>query len=387
MAQDNIPLPPAPQTQANSNQQSNSNSGLIASVILGAIILVLLLFILNQHFNQPSEDSDITEAQKALKEEKERQKNLLLNNLSTSTGQTPEALVNQINTNAETLAGLVRATASDAAMLRSAQDSAAVLGNEVNRLKQQLLQYQAAASEAQRLRSQLQALEQSAAGKVDKFTHDNLRNQLARAVSERDKLQIELNRLRSQQDSMVDQNQFAIIKAENSDLRNQLNELRLRNQQLLDKLNGATLFVSRDRLSPRATALYSALERIEEDDHRSRKNSYLNFNTTLKASVGKTVAFSTGSANLTAEDEATLRNLAANSLDRTFFLVVGYASPSGDSATNETLSSKRATRVASIINSAKKQGQEIQAVYLGEGKRFGPSAAPNQVCEVWQIRP
>ena len=70
-----------------------------------------------------------------------------------------------------------------------------------------------------------------------------------------------------------------------------------------------------------------------------------------------------------------------------FFLVVGYASTSGDSQTNEELFSKRATRVASMVNYLKKEGQGVQAVYLGEGTRFGPEDAPNQVCEVWQIRP
>ena len=79
--------------------------------------------------------------------------------------------------------------------------------------------------------------------------------------------------------------------------------------------------------------------------------------------------------------------MALQAPENTFFLVVGYASPSGDSKTNEKLSSSRATRVASMVNYLKKSGQAVQAVYLGEGNRFGPTDGPNQVCEVWAIRP
>ena len=70
-----------------------------------------------------------------------------------------------------------------------------------------------------------------------------------------------------------------------------------------------------------------------------------------------------------------------------YFLVVGYASKTGDAASNQKLSARRATAVASIVNQLKKSGQEVRAVYLGQTDRFSRSVnAENQLCEVWRIR-
>ena len=69
------------------------------------------------------------------------------------------------------------------------------------------------------------------------------------------------------------------------------------------------------------------------------------------------------------------------------FLVVGYASTTGGIDLNRKLSSDRASRIASVVNSNKGEGQEIQAVFLGQTDRFSESEAPrNQICEIWEIR-
>ena len=69
-------------------------------------------------------------------------------------------------------------------------------------------------------------------------------------------------------------------------------------------------------------------------------------------------------------------------------LVVGYVSGTGDANANRRLSSDRATEVAANIDMAKPGNQAVQAVFLGQTKRFSSSIAErNQVCEVWQIDP
>mgnify|MGYP000454005780 CR=1 FL=1 len=58
-----------------------------------------------------------------------------------------------------------------------------------------------------------------------------------------------------------------------------------------------------------------------------------------------------------------------------FILVVGYASKSGDLASNRTLSADRATRLASVTNTHKKKDQGVQAVFLAETDRFDAALA------------
>ncbi|MGE9271436.1 MAG: hypothetical protein ACQKBU_11590, partial [Verrucomicrobiales bacterium] len=55
---------------------------------------------------------------------------------------------------------------------------------------------------------------------------------------------------------------------------------------------------------------------------------------------------------------------------------------------NQTLSSARATAVARELDTLKREGQKVQAVYLGQTKRFGKdSPLENQRVEIWQIVP
>ena len=236
-------------------------------------------------------------------------------------------------------------------------------------------------------RAHLNAARQAANGMVSKAQSDSLRDELALAKNELDRLQSELNQLSAKQGTMVDANAYALLKSEVDQLRQDNALLRAENQRLITELAGAKLFVDKDDLSPRAVALYRELKRIEGEDHRARRQTYTLIDTQLKAGVGEAITFRTGKADIALEHEAHIKELASLAPANTFFLVVGYASPSGDSKTNEELSSQRATRVASMVNYLKKEGQAVQAVYLGEGNRFGPDDAPNQVCEIWQIRP
>ena len=375
-----------PQAQS-STVTPASNQNLIIGIVMGAVVLLLLLLVISQQLNknlEPVENKEIAALKKDLEDRKSRNEALRYASVP-GVGQSPDALVTQIKSGTEALARLVNASASDAAMLQTAQENARLLSNRVTDLENQLRQTQADATHARSLESELNAARQAANGMVSKSQVDSLRDQLALAKNDRDGFQTEINQLRAKEGTMVDANAYALLKAE-------VDQLRKDNALPSDGIHQnenvlAKLFVTKDALSPRAVALYRELTRIEPEDHRARLQTYTRIDTQLKAGVGEAITFKTGSSDIALEHETHIKEMASAAAPNTFFLVVGYASPSGDSKTNEELSSQRTTRVASMVNHLKKEGQAVQAVYLGEGNRFGPDDAPNQVCEIWQIRP
>jgi outer membrane protein OmpA-like peptidoglycan-associated protein len=375
-----------PQAQS-STVTPASNQNLIIGIVMGAVVLLLLLLVISQQLNkdlEPAENKEIAALKKDLEDRKSRNEALRYASVP-GVGQSPDALVTQIKSGTEALARLVNASASDAAMLQTAQENARLLSNRVTDLENQLRQTQADATRARSLESELNAARQAANGMVSKSQVDSLRDQLALAKNDRDGFQTEINQLRAKEGTMVDANAYALLKAE-------VDQLRKDNALPSDGIHQnenvlAKLFVTKDALSPRAVALYRELTRIEPEDHRARLQTYTRIDTQLKAGVGEAITFKTGSSDIALEHETHIKEMASAAAPNTFFLVVGYASPSGDSKTNEELSSQRTTRVASMVNHLKKEGQAVQAVYLGEGNRFGPDDASNQVCEIWQIRP
>ncbi len=383
MAQESTDQQPQPQVTPASNQN------LIVGIIMGAVVLLLLLLVISQQFNKnslPKENKELAQLKQDISEREARSEALRYSGIG-GISQNPDALISQIKSDTDALGRLLNASASDAAMLRTAQDNAAAMSRRNTDLQNQLRQYQAAASRVAGLESELANLRQALAGSVDKSSADSLREQLSLARLERDRLQNELAQLRNSQGNMVDRNTHALTLAEVQELRDANASLRAENQRLLADSAGNKLFVTKDNLSPRAVALYRELKRIEAEDYRARPQTYNRIDSQLNASVGGSVTFSTGKANIAREHEARLKDMALAAPENSFFLVVGYASPSGDSMSNQELSSQRATRVASMVNYLKKKGQAVQAVYLGEGNRFGPKDGPNQVCEVWEIRP
>ena len=85
--------------------------------------------------------------------------------------------------------------------------------------------------------------------------------------------------------------------------------------------------------------------------------------------------------------EGLLAKSLGNTGAKSFFLVVGYASTTGDAASNYGLSAKRATVTAGVIQKLKAEGQAVKAVYIGQTDRFSKTKpADNQVCEVWEIK-
>jgi outer membrane protein OmpA-like peptidoglycan-associated protein len=141
-------------------------------------------------------------------------------------------------------------------------------------------------------------------------------------------------------------------------------------------------------LYPAAQALFRALGELDDKADLEISAAYNRFATQFNASFLKEVRFSTGSAQLNPADKLGIGDSVTDLPDGAMILVVGYASTTGQADTNRKLSSDRATEVAANIDMAKPGKQVVQAVFLGQTKRFS-SRIPerNQVCEVWQINP
>ena len=102
----------------------------------------------------------------------------------------------------------------------------------------------------------------------------------------------------------------------------------------------------------------------------------------------QTCKFATGSSELSYELRTNLSLLPTEAPEDALLLVVGYASETGNVDNNRILSSDRATAVARELDTLKRPTQQVQAVYLGQTKRFSKdNPLENQRVEVWQIVP
>lgn len=368
----------------------SSNQNLILGIVMGAVVLLLLLLVINQQINKsgkPSKEDDLTAMKRELEEKKAANERMSYAS-GIDNGHSAELLANAIERDTRALAQLVADTAAEGAKLR-ASDSALLAAERQNRdLQNQLAQYRSAATRVTSLEAQVADLQNRLAGAVDKLTADAMRDELTRVKVERDRLLTELSQLRAETANMIDRDQYALLKADNDALKVENDQFRSELQRLRAEMNAASLFVTADRLSPKASKLFRELERLEGNSRTALKQAYLRIEKDFNARVVEEAHFATGSSELDREHELHIRDAAVAAPGNSFFLVVGYASKTGDAQQNEVLSSQRATRVASVTSYLKQQGQEVQAVYLGATDRFDAGdAKPNQVCEIWEIRP
>jgi outer membrane protein OmpA-like peptidoglycan-associated protein len=141
-------------------------------------------------------------------------------------------------------------------------------------------------------------------------------------------------------------------------------------------------------LIPMGKGLYQGLSSLEDHSDLEISAAYNRFATQYRATFLKEVRFPSGSSQLNPADQMAIAEALSDAPEGAMFLVVGYASTTGQADENRKLSSDRATVVASNLEQAKPGNQVVQAVYLGQTKRFS-SRMPerNQVCEIWQINP
>lgn len=374
---------PSPPASAEPTQAAtpNSNQNLIIGIVLGAVALLLLLLVINQQFSKggdSGDDKDLEALQKEL-DEKKRAAAELRYASGAQNVKNAEVLLDSINRDTKALAGLAAANSTNAAELRAA-NQALISSQETNRaLQTKLAQYQTDAARVPGLTAQITELQNRLATVVDKQTADAMRDELARVKAEKEKLIIDLAQF---------SDQYNILKSDHELLRANCEILRAELKQIKAAMITEKLFVTADELSPRAQELYRELERLEGSNRGELEQSYVRIKKDFRAEVVRAIQFETGKSELHIEHEDYLRQKAQAYPENSFFLVVGYASKTGNPQTNEELSSERATEVATVVHRLKQQTQQVQAVYLGATDRFSKTEPiPNQICEVWEIRP
>ena len=244
---------------------------------------------------------------------------------------------------------------------------------------------QALSAENARLQAELQR------ALVSGSDSDMLRRELANLSARRDAISGELAAARQKMATMS----AGVSEDEHADLKRRFEEtlrakefFEARVKELEGDLSNAKLFASSENeLLPAAVELFRSLQELENHPDSDLTSAYSSIGVKLGANVLKTLTFPTGSAVLSASDEETVRNLAAEIPEGDLMLVIGYASETGNVDGNRVLSSDRATAVARMYSDIKRPGQLAQAVYLGQTDRFS-SRIPerNQLCEIWRVR-
>lgn len=359
-----------------------SNQNLIMGVVLGAAALLLLLLVISQKLgsnHSTAKDDKHEQMQKEIEEARQAVAIAKAETGLTST-QNAEALSVKIKQDIDALTGLLAIQQENLARFQGSEATVQNLSRQNTELQNRLAQVNIAAQRVPDLetkittmRAELTAANERLADASDQSTVDTLRQQL--------------NQARTDALNMVDRNQLAIINARAAELEQINLELRAELQKLRAEADRNELFVSSDQLSPPAAKLFAELVRLEANLGASLSQSYERIGQNLNARPVKTMTFEANSSAVAIEHEDHIKKMTSQALGNSFFLVVGYASKTGDFQNNKELSGKRATRVASVVNHLKSAGQDVQAVFLGETSRFGPTDGANQCCEIWEIHP
>ncbi len=271
------------------------------------------------------------------------------------------------------------------------------LSLDYSKMQQENAKLRSLAARAQSLQQQLNMLNQSLAQKDATIAKLNTRpsqealeaarNSLNNERMTRQQLNDEIIRLKKRLITMVDASELEQYKRRLPELIKENERLLVVIQGLRTRIDFAKLFVKSDQLPAKAQALYAELLKLENATANELATAYRQFGIQLNAEVLMQVRFPVGSSIVSFKDQTTLKDKLSATQPGDYFLVVGYASTSGDAASNEKLSAQRATAVASIVNQLKAEGQDVRAVYLGQTARFSrTSQADNQLCEVWRIR-
>ncbi len=271
------------------------------------------------------------------------------------------------------------------------QNTIATLSSANSNLKQEVARLSALAASAQALQQQVDNLSNELNNLRGRPTNESLAALQQRLQNEQitnGDLSRRLAELESKLRTMVDSSELNLQSQRLAELTRENEELRRQLQALQTDVDFAKLFVSSsDTLPVYAQALYNELKSLEGSSESGLSQAYARINKDLNAYNLQQVRFATGSSSLNFQDQTMVKGKVDTTSPGDYFLVVGYASKTGDAASNQKLSARRATAVASIVNQLKKSGQEVRAVYLGQTDRFSRSVnAENQLCEVWRIR-
>ena len=362
---------------------SNRKQNLFAGVVFGAVILlILLLAVVYLQMNgagfSGSSDTAASAATKAPDSSDARKR---ARELSTRLGVDTTALVDMVADLSDRLAAAEEELEGTRALYTSA------VRGRPGQLKKSAAQAGARAAEIARLRTQLaetRALLQVSEQKADAL--------MAKVSTAPDPSALrEAQALRDSAESELRQTQAMLVRdeAEKARLRALINSTTaeaVTAEAALDEANA--LFVSdSDALPEQAKQLFAELARLETVDPSGLEAHYQMLGATTGARVVDTVPFATGSATVDPAKAASIRAAIANGADNAFFLVVGYASKTGNFDLNKELSSARAAAVATLADADRKPGQAVRGIFLGQTDRFSASNVyDDQICDYWEIR-
>ena len=152
-------------------------------------------------------------------------------------------------------------------------------------------------------------------------------------------------------------------------------------------LEDTALFIDSIEVLPAAAKqLFLELSRLETVNRSELEKNYQMIREKIGARVVDTVNFATGSSKINPTKSANIQSAIASAGENSFFLVVGYASKTGNFDLNKELSSARATAVATLVDEVVKPNQMVRAVFLGQTDRFSTSnVLEDQICELWEV--
>jgi outer membrane protein OmpA-like peptidoglycan-associated protein len=360
------------------------NPVILLLFMIFAMLMILAITVMGR-FNSNGESSDNSDNQvknsdiEAQRSELNRQRIAMGLSPLDGASESAESIAKRLRTDAETLAGM----ANKLQQLLADKDLELSASNaESLRL---LKLRQVASMENARLQSELERIQ------IDSSDKDRLKTQLIDAQAQKEAISQELANARqklAEQAGSVSRNDFADLQHRYNEVLRAKEFYEARAKELEASISKAKLFANSEmELLPAAVELFRRLRKMEGMKDSDFTTEYSNLGVQLGASVLYTLDFATGSSELNEEDFRRIEAIAAEVPDGDLTLIIGYASETGNSESNQTLSSDRATSAAEYFASKKRPGQLVQAVYLGQTDRFS-SRVPerNQICEVWRIR-
>lgn len=290
-----------------------------------------------------------------------------------------ENIAKRLRTDAETLAGISNKFQQ---MLADKDLELSASNAETLRL---LKLRQDVSLENARLQSELQR------ALIDSSEKDRLKTLLLESQTQRDAISQELANVKqklAEQAGAVNRDEYADLQRRYDEALRAKEFYEARAKELESVSTKADLFANSEKeLLPAAVELFRRLRKMEGMKDSDFTTEYSKLGVELGANVLHTLNFATGSSALNEEDLRRIDAITAEIPDGDLTIIIGYASETGNSESNQTLSSDRATAAAEYFASNKRPGQLVQAVYLGQTDRFS-SRVPerNQICEVWRIR-
>ncbi len=366
---------PAESTGASVADPSPEKSSVSTTTILAVVVALLAGYLIANNLNGKKDDTqrDLYSAQAelasrtaAINAERARQG---LPPIEGVGQDSPEQIASRLTKDAATLANL-----SDRFRSLLSEKEAAI-AEKNNSLITAETARQSLTSQLAKLQNQLDKV------LTDGASTDGIRRQLDEARNDLATLQAKL----AEYSSRPTAEEMALAKARIAELETQSEALKATPPPTADP----KLFAENPAdIHPDAQALFRALSELENKADLEMASAYNHFPSQYGATKLREISFPADSAQLNPSDKLALGDALAKLPEGAIILVVGYVSGTGDANANRRLSSDRATEVAANIDMAKPGNQAVQAVFLGQTKRFSSSIAErNQVCEVWQIDP